>query len=246
MRKKRLWVVVGIVAVLVVLGAIVLPKRIKLYNAIKDNIETLGPEGKMFEAYDVEDDSLVIVESKYLTIGVPKDCVAEDNDVIESYKSDDEKEYVAISKSVSTDVISFFEPGYGDESEIFGIEYSFDELREGFEKLGYGIPDSTYNTHKCIYLLKEEDYSFWDYEEALAYANAAYLKGQTFNIDTNYIYEREDMYALIMERNLAEEGVVSFYINVFDPKDLNTSYLVVVSSKDRQQAYAIINSIKLK
>ena len=54
------------------------------------------------------------------------------------------------------------------------------------------------------------------------------------------------MYALIMERNLAEEGVVSFYINVFDPKDLNTSYLVVVSSKDRQQAYAIINSIKLK
>lgn len=80
----------------------------------------------------------------------------------------------------------------------------------------------------------------------MAYANAAFVKGETTWVDTNYVYEREYMYALIMERNLVDEGILYFYVEVFDPDDLNTSYLVVVKVKDRQQAYAIINSIKMK
>lgn len=246
MKKKIVLVVVGILVVLVAVGAILLPKRIKLYNEIKNNIDGLGPKGEMFDAYDVTDDSLVQIDTSNLTIGVPKDFAQGDSDIIVTYKSSDESQLVGVSKHVSDEPIAFFDPEYGEKSQIFDIEYSFDDLRKGFEKLGYGIPDSTYNTYKCMYLLKEKDYSFWDYEQGLAYANAAYVKGETMSMDVNYVYEREDMYALIMERNITDEGLIYFYVDVFDPADLNTSYLVVIKVKDRQQAYAIINSIKLK
>ena len=246
MKKKSMLIVVGILLVLVAVGTILLPKRIRLYNEIKNNIDGLGPKGEMFDAFDVTDDSLVQIDTSNLTIGVPKDFIQGDNEIIVTYKSADESQLVGVSKHVSDEPIAFFMPGYGENSQIFGIEYSFDDLRKGFEKLGYGIPDNTYNTYKCMYLLKEKDYSFWDYEKGLAYANAAFVKGETMMMDTNYVYEREDMYALIMERNLVDEGMLHFYVEVFDPDDLNTSYLVVVKVKDRQQAYAIINSIKMK
>ena len=236
----------GIVLVLVVVGVILLPKRIELYNAINDNIETLGTKGEMFEAYDVTDDSLVQVETDYLTMGVPQDCSLGDSEIVYDYTNDDESVYVGISQSIRNEKIAFFDAGYSDKSQIFDIEYSLDELEDGFEKLGYGIPDSTYNTYKCFYLLKEDDYSFLDYEKGLAFANAAFVKNEIMQMDVHYVYERDDMYALIMERNMTDEGKLYFYVDVFSPDDLNTSCLVLIRVKDRQQAYAIINSIKLK
>jgi len=247
MKKKTIIIVVGIVLILGVLVAILLPKRIKLYNAIKDNVESLGAEGKMFEFYDVSDSSLTQIETDYLTIGIPGDFTLGDSDVIEIYKSADGKEQVGISNNVSDEKIAFFDPEYDETSEIFGIEYSFDDLKKGFEKLGYGIPDSTYNTYKCLYLLDEKkDYSFWDYEKGLAYANAAYVKNELAWMDVHYVYEKDDIYALIMEKNTTDDGMIRLYVDVFDPDDLNTSNLVSITVKDRQQAYAIINSIKVK
>lgn len=245
MKKKGLLVLSVTVLILVSVGILLLPKRIKLYNAVNDNIESLGAKGEMFDSYDVVDDSLEQIETEHLIVGVPKGSVSEKNDIIDSYKLADESVYVGISKNVSDERIAFFVPGCGETSQIFDIEYSFDDLREGFEKLGYGMPNSTYNTYKCMYLLKEEDYSFWDYEKGLAYANVAYVKNEDMWMDVHYVYEREDMYATIMERNLGEDGL-HFFVSVFDPGDLNTSYMVVIRVNDRQQGYAIINSIKLK
>ncbi|MBE5934069.1 MAG: hypothetical protein E7263_11690 [Lachnospiraceae bacterium] len=246
MKKKCLLIFVGIILALVAAGAILLPKRIELYDAINDNIETLGTEGKMFDAYDVTDDSLVQVETDYLTMGVPQDCSLGDSQIVYDYTNDDESVYVGISQSVREEKIAFFNSGYTDKSKIFDIVYSLDDLRDGFEKLGYGIPDSTYNTYKCFYLLKEEDYSFWDYEKALAFANTAFVKNEVAQMDVHYVYERDDMYALIMERNMTEEGKIYFYVDVFSPDDLNKSCLVLIRVEDRQQAYAMINSIKVK
>ncbi len=246
MKKKGLLVAVGIVLILVVLGVIFLPKRIKLYNAVKDNIESLGPEGEMFEEYDVVDDSLFEIKTDYFTIGVPGGCIHEDRDVIDLYQSLDGSEHVAISKNVNDIEVSFFDSSYGDESEVFGIEYKMEDLKDGFEKLGYGIPDSTYDTYKCLYLLKGSDYSFWDYKKGLAYANAAFVKNETMWMDANYVYERDDMYALIMERNLVDEGVYVYYVDLYNPNNLNQSNMVVIRVKDKQQAYAIINSIELR
>jgi len=44
MKKKSMLIVVGILLVLVAVGTILLPKRIRLYNEIKNNIDGLGPK----------------------------------------------------------------------------------------------------------------------------------------------------------------------------------------------------------
>ncbi len=246
MKKKGLIVAIVVILVLGVLAAIFLPKRIKLYNAVKDNIETLGPEGAMFANYDVTDDTLTKVENDNISIAIPSGYVYEDREVVEMYMSVDGNTSVSLTREANNTEASFFKAEYGDESEVCGVEYKLDDLKNGYEKLGYGIPDSTYNTYKCLYLLKESDYSFWDYERGLAYLNAAYVKNELFWMDTNYIYERDNMYALIMERYLEDEGMYYYYIDVYNPKNLNQSYNVIIRVKDRQQAYAIINSIELK
>ena len=80
----------------------------------------------------------------------------------------------------------------------------------------------------------------------MAYANAAYVKNELAWMDVHYVYEKDDIYALIMEKNTTDDGMIRLYVDVFDPDDLNTSNLVSITVKDRQQAYAIINSIKVK
>ncbi len=246
MKKKGLIIVAVILLVLAVVAAIVLPKRIKLYNAINDNIETLDPKGAMFENYDVTDDTLIRVENDNISIAIPGGCIHEDREVADIYQSLDESQSVYLAKEVNNTEVSFFKPGYGSKSEVYGIEYKMEDLRNGFDKLGYGIPDSTYNTYKCLCLLKESDYSFWDYEKSLAYLNAAYVKNESMWLDANYLYEREDMYALIMEKHLEDEDLYYYLVDVYNPKNLNQSYNVIIRVKDRQQAYAIINSIELK
>jgi len=72
------------------------------------------------------------------------------------------------------------------------------------------------------------------------------VKNEVAQMDVHYVYERDDMYALIMERNMTEEGKIYFYVDVFSPDDLNKSCLVLIRVEDRQQAYAMINSIKVK
>lgn len=246
MKKKGLIVAIVVVLILGVLAAVFLPKRIKLYNAVKENIESLGPEGKMFANYDVIDDTLIRVENENISIAIPGGCIYEDREIIEIYQTPDGSQSVSVGKSVNDVEVSFCNPDYEGEAEIFGIKYDWEELKKGLEKLGYGIPDSTYDTFKCLYLLKESDYSFWDYEKGLAYANAAYVKNQIPWMGANYLYERDDMYATIMERHLEDEDLYYYLVDVYNPKNLNQSYNVIIRVKDRQQAYAIINSIELK
>ncbi len=245
MKKEKILLIVGIT--LVVLGVLFLPKRIKLYNAIKESGVELVATGEMFQDYDVTDSSLVEVEGDYFTISVPKDFVRSESNAVIGYKSHDETENVMWNKRVSDGDLDFFSSDY-DESEIFGIKYKMDDLRVGFNRLGYGIPDCTYNTTKNIYLLREEDYSFWDYEKGLAYANAAYLNSGIMNEEDHYyIYEREDLYATILEYSPVKYPEISiFYIDVYNPNNLSESFFIAIRLRDRQQVYAVINSIKLK
>ena len=185
-------------------------------------------------------------ENGNISIAIPGGCIYEDREIIEIYQTPDGSQSVSVGKSVNDVEVSFCNPDYEGEAEIFGIKYDWEELKKGLEKLGYGIPDSTYDTFKCLCLLKESDYSFWDYKKGLAYANVAYVKNQIPWLDANYIYERDDMYALIMERHFQDEGIFYYYVDVYNPNNLNQSYNVIIRVKDRQQAYAIINSIKLK
>ena len=49
----------------------------------------------------------------------------------------------------------------------FWGKYAVKQLVKGYEDLGYGIPDNFYNMSKSYYLLKEEDYSFWNWRKEL-------------------------------------------------------------------------------
>lgn len=242
MQKKKIIVLVGILVVLATVVALVLVPRIRLYNAIKDI--DLGPMGEIFTQYDVTDDSLVKIEEEYCYISIPEEYEYEENDVIKTYKYS-EDEAVSFSKDANEEVLILLQDSYGESLELFDIEMQMKDLKKGFEDLGYGTPDNEYNTVKNMYLLNEDDYSFWNYNKSLAYALTAYMKSETMWMSKQYIYEREDMYATVLAR-LWDDGKCYYYATVYKPDDLNKSFVVIIRTNDEQKAMAILNSVELK
>ena len=242
MKKKKIIALVGILVVLMAVAALILVPRVRLYNAVKDI--DLGPVGEMFTQYDVTDDSLVRIEEEYCYISVPEDYKYEENDLIKSYKHS-EDEAVSIPVDTNEETFVFLDDSYGETFELFDIEMQMKDLEKGFEDLGYGIPDNEYNTLKNMYLLNEDDYSFWNYNKGLAYALTARMKSETMWMSKQYIYEREDVYATVLAR-LWEDGKCYYHATVYNPEDLNKSFVIIIRTYDEQTAMAILNSIELK
>ncbi len=242
MKKKKTIALVGIIVVLMTVAALVLVPRIRLYNAVKDI--DLGPVGEMFTQYDVTDDNLVRIEEEYCYISIPVDYEYEEKDVIKTYKYS-EDEAVSFSNDTNEEALVFLQDSFGESLELFDIEMQMKDLKKGFEDLGYGIPDNEYNTVKNMYLLNEDDYSFWNYNKGLAYALTARMKSETMWMSKQYIYEREDMYATVLAR-LWEDGKCYYYATVYNPDDLNESFVIIIRTYDEQKAMAILNSVELK
>ncbi|MBE5943722.1 MAG: hypothetical protein E7258_02265 [Lachnospiraceae bacterium] len=243
MSKKKVLIIVSVLIVLLVVGAFFFIPRIRLYNAIKDL--DLGPRGEMFAQYDVTDDTLVKTEAEYFYIGVPEGYVYEDNDSLEIYRKSD-TECVAITKETNEGTFSLLDEMYEENFELFGIDVQMEDIKKGFEYFEYGKPDNEYNTIKHLYLLNEDDYSFWNYKKGLAYAYSAYIKSELIWMSKQYIYERENMCATIMVGISDDNSIYTYFVTIYDPEDLNTSNIVMIKTEDEQQAHDIINSIELK
>lgn len=60
----------------------------------------------------------------------------------------------------------------------------------------------------------------------------------------SYLYEDEDKCGFISEMYLESNDVYKYYFHFYDTEDLNTEYLILLSVKDKDTAYAIINSLE--
>lgn len=249
MKKK--WIVAIVIGLLALLGVAAIVLRVQLWFVIQEVRETsfrteLGATMTEYPYYDVVGENLTMVEFEHFSVGIPEGFEGNDNEGKEvvSYKNGEEGEQAIGIRLAAYDAsrLSIMDvPGLG--------KWEKKQLFDGCEQLGYGIPDSAYNSMKCSYSLREEDYDFWNYNKSLAYCYLLPYRLDMFVADgVNYHiynYESEEKYILINERHDETMEEYRFYAEYFHPEDLNTSYVLVISVKEPELGYAIINSLQL-
>lgn len=257
--KKALKIIIPIVIVLIVciVAILYLRPRIAVYQAIHDAMEAnyvteLGATGIPYTEYSVTDDSLVMTQTPYYTIGIPADYQKDDAYPLDTgivYRDETKDECVIIITETDELNMNLLNPEYyQDDNSLFHINEKY--LAQGFKKLGYGMPDNYYNTYKCALSITEDDYDFFSLSKSLAYYCLVpfrtmaphYADGINSRV---YFYETDNKYAIITEQyNETFDGYM-YWIDVLDPDYLNYPHsLLIYFLDDPNQAYAIINSIE--
>lgn len=256
-KSKKLMLILGGVIVLVLCVAFFFP-RVMVWHGIQRAYEEgfapdFGETAKDFTEYDVTDDSLVMINFPHFTIGLPtyfEDQTTGDSDLFIYRTAGATEEDYSNCEAIA------FNPQGNDNTDITVLNpevfntLKMNRLINGYEQLGYGIPDNSYNSLKCAFSITEEDYSFWNYNKSLAYMYL--VPGRTAGfafysdgiISHTYIYETEDKCALLNESYNEARGLYSYKIEVYNPNDLNRGYVFALYVEKPETAYAIINSIK--
>lgn len=254
-KKKAIIITAIAVVVSVILYFIVLHPYVQAMHVInvsyeEFHVEDLGYPATEFTKYEITNPSFIPVETPDYTISIPAYFTDNTKDGAEIFVYKAEEDANGYCESI----------GFGG-----GIDYSDmailnqenlserdkEKLIEGYEKLGYGIPDTCYSSLKCCYLITEDDFSFLDREKMDAYTLLVpYRAGDAFfysdGISLTYIYETEETYAFISELYLPDWDLYRYQVSFFDPDDLNTQYTITMKTKTPETAYAIINSIAFK
>ena len=255
-------IAITILLVTVLLYFVILHPLVKTYLMTTAVYEEFGGDrdiGLPIAEYDhaaVTDDSLVMTDFGTFRLGIPSDW--ED----QSKEGTDFISYHTIGAVAEPGVANdregiTFNPAGSDNSDLMIMDneeagFSAKEMKhleKGFEKLGYGMPDSAYSALKCALSITPEDYNFLKYDESLAYAyilahRAGSLYYSNGNTDKTYYYETGDKCVLICEKYRPDlDGKYHFIMEFYDTDDLNTGYTFSMTVDDRETAYAIINSL---
>ncbi|MDE6746529.1 MAG: hypothetical protein K2J72_07805 [Oscillospiraceae bacterium] len=248
--KKRVITISAIVAGIIILGLFflwVLLPRIMIYKIVKDFFPSIDKNVEYFTDFSVSSaEEVVTVDNGFVSVSIPKRFKYNEDkaEIIQSYGDADSKESFFFQSSHDSSELNLLDPE--KLKDIEGVPKNFDlqEIAEGFESLGNGLPDSAYNTYKCTLLVSKDDYSFWNLKNGVCYAIAAVYKATAISsYDDVYLYERGDIRGIIYAtHNHRENGMEWVVFKVYRADDLNTVHTIQVTVKDINEAYAIINS----
>ena len=260
--NKKLKVIL-IVAASVVLTAILyivfIHPRLTLYTRTLLVYDAMGGSTDIgepilaYDKYDVTDDTLKMTDYGDFSVNIPSDWVKKESD------SDNFTIYVpkdALEESVVQEAITSTGTGedYSDmillNREIYESDELWRRVNKGFKQLGYGMPTTAYDSIRCALMMDSKDYNLINYNKSLAFTYALpYHAGSFYVYDgvtsRSYLYEDEEKCGFIRETYHENIGSYKYFFNFYDTEDLNTEYLLLITIKDRDTAYAIINSIEL-
>lgn len=252
-KRQRRIIAAIISGALIVLAAVVffwvIKPRMEFNKLLNDYLPEVGEGAEYFTSYDITDDSLVPLETENFTIDIPAGYVPKnigDIDTVMYFDSENTERSVVIRRSGydMSDMNMFDRLQYGDvsEDEFSQIVYY---LKEWMEALGHGIPDSAYGTYKCAYLLSDNDRSFWNIGQNIAFGIMGFIK-QSLPAwgEEMYIYEADDKCGFVFVSAPKEENEnYRVTADIYSTDDLNVPYTVIIRSETLEEAYSIINSI---
>ena len=256
MKKAKIIVPVSIlVIVLLLFCIIVLYPRVKIYNEIQNTMEKWGDTtlGTAVIPYTYEfqpEEDWVVIENRRCRFSMPS-CFTEDSeelpDYISYYKSLDETEYILVYEEGE----QAYEPILNEDEYD---EKTWSQLKDGFEQLGYDIPNDEYSSLKTILSVTDEDYDFWNINKAKAYSVLASYKTDSYaNIYclTNgttrfcYYYESEDLHFIASEVYHKYNHSYNYTVRFYHPDNLHYVYEMTIVTPNPEVAFAIINSFEL-
>ncbi|MBE6880744.1 MAG: hypothetical protein E7490_07940 [Ruminococcaceae bacterium] len=285
-RKKIILIILASVTALILLGILfwfqVLSPRIELSNYIKENLTDISSNATYYDKHSVT----YTCDTKEITNGhiimeLPSDFnkqkevnVSNGPTVVygpEINKTFYKKDGSAVEFNTGDNIIVMFPDEWGDTMNLIknhnNIEYlpttskiSKAQLKRGFEILGYGLPDSSFNTFKCAFLLEGKDYGFWNFEANLAYTTIALIRDKAIGYyrDKCIIFENDEVCGFIGVQQADEEnvGFIEYestagytkryfvLVEIYDKNDLNTSTSMLLEVDDLDIVYSLINSAR--
>ncbi len=241
-------IIITIVSILLVLGiaAWFFVPRILLALGTRAIVsDPVGESATYFTAFDVRSEDVQTIDNGHIAVEIPTDFQeykTHENSVI--YRNGEETaSIVLIGASDMSDLNLLAADSFGETVTGLQGTYSVEQIRKGFERMGNGLPDSAYNTYKCVYLLDEEDNSFWNFNQGLAFLTAATLKQATPAYGDVEIYESDEICGFVHVQE-AEDGTASGLLEIYSVDDLGTVSSMIFKGVDRNTIYAVMNSAK--
>lgn len=209
-----------------------------------------------FTEYSAEPDfESITVDNEKFSVSIPENFTHKDTGEVTSlniYISPDEEHYEFIMLTgIEGEEVNLLNPETYTDSENIPENIDIEEVGSWFEKLGHGLPNSTYNTFKCIALLERDDFSFCDLEQSVAFVIMGMFKEILYYEDYEYvyIYERDDICGIIqIKRDKKDETNFDGYkvtFEFFSTDDLNKSYTLMMGMQSLDDIYAIVNSVEI-
>lgn len=245
MKKKTKIIITVVLAVL--LAALLLLYLASMF-LLKEATKKVLPEATKAEYitdFDIKRENTIEVDNGGYTMQIPDDLIKVDVNAevkVNSYASENnETKIIMLTESFSEEMTLLNPDDYDENSTMkrFGIK----NVEKMFETLGYARPDSYYNILKGICLLDWNDYNMLSIRKSVAFSIYAYLRAElTMNLD-NYIYERDNVRAVIQKGKEPNT-----HIDLFCTDDLNGAYTILVHGDDMtlEEVTAMLNSVEFK
>lgn len=249
-KKKGITIAIIIVSVLLVgyLALGVFLPRI-LLAVVVNKATDVGEGASSFTHYDVTGDNTKEINNGKMTISIPEGYIEKDMGERECqmYTADESQKYtIVLMDPLDMSYMNLLSEENLENSDI-NIKLGSEQIKKGFEKLGKGCPDSGYNTYKCIYLLEEDDYSFWDLEKGMAYSVAGFLKHVSPSWGTVYIYDNGDVCGFVHINELSDPNKAKYRgtLELYSKSDLNTVSTIMIMANTAEEIYAVANSARI-
>ena len=250
--SKAKKIVITVIAVLLVLSlaAGFFVPRIMLYAAIK----SLGEYPELPVTIITEEQIVAVdygetqrIEEHGMSMEIPAHLVkgkSIDKTVryIEPVEEDEKfKTSIIISTPSDLQDLNIIKDGTFDTDT--GLSVDMSRIRKGFEAMGGPLPDSGFNTYKRIYLLKDDDYSFWNFNQGAAYFAISYMRSILPGFSRLEIFEMDDKCGFITYFSSSNMCI----IDVYSKNDLNKNYTFSIRHKESESylVYSVLSSIEI-
>lgn len=247
--KKIILIIVGIILFLAIAAWILVPRILVLIGVKSiDMIEEIPVSTISAETIANADmGETQRIEKEGISLEIPADLRQEKHDLDALvYRSPVENED-------ETPGHSFLVMGASDMHEVsftqseametpMLVKLELKKVIKGFEAMGMPVPDSAYNTFKIAYTLTEDDYSFWNLNQGVAYFAGSALQEAVMIYDRVELFETEDLCGFIS----CSDKKSQYILQIFSKDDLNTVYDVVIRSEDPDLIYAVLDSVEIE
>ncbi len=259
-KLKIALIIVGVALLSVLLYFGILHPRVKLlvqtlrvYSVMGGTMD-IGDPILAYEKYDVKDDTFKIIDYGNYSVGVPSHWTDQSDEgstfITYGLKSTTDEDVLAEALAATgngedyTDMILL-------NREIYESDDIWRRVNKGFERLGYGMPTTAYDSIRIALSMDSKDYNLLNYNKSLAFTFALPYRAGSVNVydgvtSWSYLYEDENKCGFINEMYREDSDSYRYYLNFYDTDDLNTEYIIILATKDKDTAYAIINSLEFK
>lgn len=247
--KKIILIIVGIILFLAIAAWILVPRILVLIGVKSiDMIEEIPVSTISAETIANADmGKTQRIEKEGISLEIPADLRQEKHDLDalvyrSPVENEDETHEHSILVMGASDMheVSFTQSEAMETPMLVKLELK--KVIKGFEAMGMPVPDSAYNTFKMAYTLTEDDYSFWNLNQGVAYFAGSALQEAVMIYDRVELFETEDLCGFIS----CSDKKSQYILQIFSKNDLNTVYDVVIRSEDPDLIYAVLDSVEIE